>query len=551
MFARLFCKKDLCYFKRMGSPATSGPSGGTVILPYPEIFKGLPFGMVVLRLEDPHSANSFRVVDLNPAASEILELPMENLRGRTFAESPKLLQTRFPEACLAALRAREPRDLGEISYEDERIRQGVYSVRLFPISEILLGVVFEDITERKHAEQVLRENEERSPLLTADVLEYAIFRLDSLGHVVSWNAGAQRLKGYRTEEIIGKDFSMFYPAEDISSGKPQHNLREAEQHGQSVDEGWRVRKDGSRFWASVVLTALRDTEGNLLGFAKVTRDMSERREKEEALTKAKELLELRVEQRTAVLTRVNQELRTEIAERERAEEQLKASLELLRALAARLQSVREEERTYIAREIHDEFGQICTAIKMDLALIRHKATKRQTRLLAKVDSAVHLVDHLIATLRRIASELRPGSLDDLGLLAALEWQAHEFEKRTGIQCRIILPAEAIALDSERSTAVFRIFQETLTNVMRHAGATTVEARLEREGGKLVLQIHDNGRGFDPEAAKASKSLGLVGMQERALLINSEFRIDAAPGAGTTVTLRIPTPLGGPEKKESG
>jgi signal transduction histidine kinase len=300
----------------------------------------------------------------------------------------------------------------------------------------------------------------------------------------------------------------------------------------------------------VVLTALRDTRGNLLGFAKVTRDMSESREKEEALTRAKELLELRVEQRTAVLTRVNEELRTEIAERERAEEQLKASLGLLRALAARLQNVREEERTYIAREIHDEFGQICTAIKMDLALIGHKATKRQTRLRAKVDSAMHLVDHLIATLRRIASELRPRSLDDLGLPAALEWQTHEFESRTGIQCRVSLPAEAIVLDAERATAVFRIFQESLTNVMRHAEATSVEARLERDGGQLVLQIRDNGRGFDPEEAKASKSLGLVGMQERALLINGDFRIDSAPGAGTTVTLRIPTPLGGPENKES-
>src|SRR6266850_7614121 len=166
--------------------------------------------------------------------------------------------------------------------------------------------------------------------------------------------------------------------------------------------------------------------------------MTARHSKDEALAKAKELLELRVEQRTAVLGRVNQELRTEIAERERAEEQLRASLDQLRALAARLRNVREEERTSIAREIHDELGQACTAIKMDLALIGHKTTKRQTRLRAKVDSATQLVDGMIVTLRRIASELRPRTLDDLGLTAALEWQAQEFESRTGIRCSVTL-----------------------------------------------------------------------------------------------------------------
>jgi len=306
-----------------------------------------------------------------------------------------------------------------------------------------------------------------------------------------------------------------------------------------VDEGWRIRKDGSRFWANVVLTALRDTKGRLHGFAKLTRDMSERHEKEEALTKAKELLELRVEQRTAVLARVNNELRAEIADRERVEQQLKASLDKLRALAARLQKVREEERTSIAREIHDELGQACTAIKMDLALISRKTTKRQEQLRSKIESTVHLVDDMIVTLRKIASELRPRTLDDLGLTAALEWHAQEFESRTGIRCRLIVPQERLNLDTERSTAIYRIFQESLTNVARHAQATRVEARLERDVDELIFQVHDNGRGFDPEEAKARKSLGLIGMQERALLLKGELKIAGAPGAGTTMTLRIP------------
>jgi len=404
-----------------------------------------------------------------------------------------------------------------------------------------MGVAFENVTERKLAELALLESDERFNSLMKGVQEYAIFCLDPLGYVVSWNAGAERLKGYRAEEIIGKHFSVLYPREDVTSGKPEQELAEAAQRGQSEDEGWRIRKDGSRFWANVVITALWDPGGNLHGFAKLTRDMTERHQKEETLTKAKELLELRAEQRTAVLARVNQQLRAEIAVREHAEQQLKTSLDQLRALAGRLQSAREEERTLIAREIHDELGQACTAIKMDLALIGRKTTKTQSQLRAKVDSATQVVDNMIVTLRKIASELRPRALDDLGLTAALEWQAQEFQSRTGIHCRFIMPQEPIALDSERSTAIFRIFQESLTNVARHAHATRVEARLEREADQLIFRVHDNGRGFDPQEAKARRSLGLVGMQERAFLLNGELKVEGVPGAGTTIALRIALP----------
>src|SRR5213079_1672471 len=290
-----------------------------------------------------------------------------------------LLKTGLPRRCLEAAQSLEPRNLGEISYGDERIREGIYSVQVFPLLEDFIGVAFENVTERKQAEQALRQSEERFRLLVQGVQEYAIFNLDPLGNIVSWNNGAERLKGYRAEEIVGKHMSVLYPPEDVASGKPQQLLEEAARLGQSEDEGWRIRKDGSRFWASVVVTALRNAKGSLQGFAKVTRDMTERHGKDETLAKAKQLLELRAEQRNAVLVRVNQELRIEIGERERAEGQFKASLDQLRALAARLQSVREEERTSIAREIHDELGQACTAIKMDLALIGRKATKRQTQ----------------------------------------------------------------------------------------------------------------------------------------------------------------------------
>ena len=506
---------------------------------YPQILKGMPVGMLVLHLENPRDPKTFMIIDSNPAAASLTGTTLEALRGKTLADFPKLLKTPLPASCRDALRAQEPRNLGEIAYGDERIREGIYAVQVFPLSPHFLGVVFRNVTDQRRSERALRESEERLRLLIQGVQEYGIFQLDSFGNVASWSAGAARLMGHRAEEIIGQHFSVFYPKEDVLSGKAQRSMAEAVRRGQSEDEGWRVRKDGTRFWANVVLTALRDATGNLRGFAKLTRDTTERREREEALTRAKELLELRVEQRAAVLARVNEELRVEIAERKRAEDQFKETLGQLRALAARLQSVREEERASIAREIHDELGQACTAIKMDLALIGRKITRRQTQLRAKIESSTRLVDNMITTLRRIASDLRPRTLDDLGLAAALEWQGQEFEKRTGIHCRVVLPREPLNLDSERSIAIFRIFQESLTNVARHAQATSVEARLEIAEDQLIFSVHDNGKGFDQQEAKARKSLGLVGMQERAHLLNGEVGIQGVPGSGTTLILRIP------------
>jgi PAS domain S-box-containing protein len=470
--------------------------------------------------------------------------------GKTLADFPMLLEKLFPGQSLGGSYSGEAIDLGEISYGDERIRQGIYSVRIFPFSKNYLGVAFENVTGRKHAEQALLESEERLCLLIESVREYAIFQLDPLGHIVSWNAGAERLKGYRTDEVLGKHFSIFYEPNDVQRGRPEDNLVSAAEGGEYKDEGWRIRKDGSRFWAYVVITALRDPNGNLLGFVKLTRDMTELRAREAVLEEAKEKLELRVEQRGAVLAKVNLELRQEIAESQRIEGELRKSLEQLRALAARIQLVREEERTLVAREMHDELGQACTAIKMDLAWIGRKTTKRQAQVRAKVGSAIQLVDKMISTVRRIASELRPRTLDDLGLTAALEWQAQEFEKRTGIRCVVDLPQEELALDSGGSTAIFRIFQESLTNVARHAQATRVEARLERQGDQLIFQVHDNGRGFDAEQAKERRSLGFVGMQERALLLNGALKIEGILGSGTTMTLRIPLPSSIFPRKES-
>jgi signal transduction histidine kinase len=220
------------------------------------------------------------------------------------------------------------------------------------------------------------------------------------------------------------------------------------------------------------------------------------------------------------------------------------SRERLRSLAAHLQSVREEERTRMAREIHDEFGQMLTGFKMDLSWLDKRLGETKTKvgrpaLAEKVKSMSGLVDEMVRSVRRIAAELRPGVLDDLGLVAAIEWQAREFQKRTGIGCKLSTALDNVALPPQLSTAVFRILQETLTNVARHAQASHLTVSLAAKAKRLVLEVQDNGRGITEVERIHSKSFGLVGMRERAMILGGDFDIRGAPGKGTTVTVSIP------------
>ncbi len=228
----------------------------------------------------------------------------------------------------------------------------------------------------------------------------------------------------------------------------------------------------------------------------------------------------------------------DVTESKRAEEELQHSFDQLRALTAQLQSVREEERTMVAQEIHDELGQALTAIKLDVTALVRELRPDQGPAVQRGHSILKLLDETIQSVQRIATELRPGILDDLGLAAAVEWAAEDFQARTGTKCRIRMSDEDITTDRERATALFRIFQETLTNVARHAKATEVIVRLAEENGSLVLEIHDNGVGIREEKVSTGKSLGILGMRERALKLGGEFTIQGVPG-GTTVRVRIP------------
>jgi signal transduction histidine kinase len=209
-----------------------------------------------------------------------------------------------------------------------------------------------------------------------------------------------------------------------------------------------------------------------------------------------------------------------------------------------METIREEERTSIAREIHDELGQQLTGLKMDISWLNKKVPKENKVVHEKISGMLSLVDATVKMVRRIATELRPGILDDLGLIDALQWQSHEFEKRTGITCSFSTTFKDPVFEKHLSTGIFRVFQETLTNVARHAKASEIMTVLEKNDDSIVLQVHDNGQGFNETEIKGKKTLGLVGMKERAKMFGGNLTIQSAAGKGTKIILRVPMRLTG-------
>jgi PAS domain S-box-containing protein len=227
----------------------------------------------------------------------------------------------------------------------------------------------------------------------------------------------------------------------------------------------------------------------------------------------------------------------DITQEMEAEREIKDSREQLRELSGHLRSIQEEERANIAREIHDELGQGLTGIKMDLSWLRNKLTKEDVAVNERIDSLNYLIDDTIQSVRRISSELHPAVLDDLGLKAAIEWQASEFGKRSGILCAIKI--NEMEFDKKHSKAIFRIIQESLTNIMRHAQANKVSIIIDDNGEGSIVKIIDNGIGFESENEKINKSFGLMSMKERAYELGGTLNIIAGQGKGTTIELNIP------------
>jgi signal transduction histidine kinase len=256
------------------------------------------------------------------------------------------------------------------------------------------------------------------------------------------------------------------------------------------------------------------------------------------LSRHRQHFEALVATRTAALVDANTNLAREVEERTRAEADLRVSRTELRDLAAHLQTVREKERTLIAREIHDELGQALTALKMDVHWLGQRVGT-EPRLTEKVRTMLTLIDTTVHAVRRISSELRPRLLDDLGLSAAIEWHGREFEQRSGIECDVRSDPDDIVVDQARSTALFRICQETLTNVARHASARRVDIVLRKDADAIELVVADDGVGITPGQVSNAGSLGIMGMRERAIALGGTLDISSHAGNGTTLRVTIP------------
>jgi PAS domain S-box-containing protein len=376
-------------------------------------------------------------------------------------------------------------------------------------------------------EVLLRQDEQRFRLFIEAVKDYAIFTLDHQGHVSSWNEGAARLKGYAASEILGQHFSCFYSPEDNQAGKPARELEIATRDGRVEDERWSIRKDGSRFWANVTLTAIRDKTGILIGFAKVTRDFTDRMRAQEALRLA------------------NADLTAEVAERKSAEAKLATSEKSLRDLSLHLLRTQDQERKRIGRDLHDSLGQYLAVLKMNLESLESGVGSASNGFAEQLASCVRLADDALKEVRTISYLLYPPLLEEMGLKSAIPWYLDGFSKRSNIQTTFEADPDFRRITPEAELALFRILQESLTNVHRHSGSASAAVKLSQVNGEAVLEISDSGKGISPKLLQefgddwaGSLGVGLRGMNARVSQLGGKLEVQST-GKGTVVKACVP------------
>ena len=396
-----------------------------------------------------------------------------------------------------------------------------------------------DIAERKLVEDALKASEVRYRRLFETAKDGILILDADSGRITDANPYLQDLLGYSHAELLGKKLWEIGSFQDIAASRAAYRKLQTKEYIRY--ENLPLETKGRRRRHVEFVSNVYRENGTKVIQCNI-RDITERHQAEEALAKAAGDLEKRVDERTAELVAANRLMKKMLDEGKRKEERIRESRELLRSLLGRLQAMVEEEKMRISREIHDQLGQSLTALKLDLSLIRKRlASDGLAEQSANVHQIERTVTRIIRTVRKISTELRPGILDELGVVAAIEWIAKDFQKRTGIGCKVTVRGVDTISDTIRATAIFRIVQETLTNVMRHAAASHVNVTLEKKDDTLIIEVRDNGIGIREGRIFGSKSLGLVGIRERVLLLGGETVIRGKPGEGTL--LRVTLPMG--------
>lgn len=441
----------------------------------------------------------------SPASRRMLGYAPEELAGRPFDE---LVHPPDVEPVAAAFAAVRRGEQVRVSYR-ARHRDGHLIWVESTLTALAAGeagaapgvlAVSREITRFKELERAI-ERVAQEWRGTFDAAGDVILLLDLRLRVARANRAAVSFFGRPFERLLSRPVLGLLRAFDPAKGAVE------------LPEPGRLRRRwekevylaATRAWVLLALDPIRHTDGECTGAVLVIRDITAHK-------------------------------RTEIALRE--------SLGQLRSLSSRLQTAREQERTSIARDLHDELGHALTSLKMDVAWLTGHLKEESAPLLERSAAMSALIDRTIATVRALVTELRPSILDELGLLAAIEWQAAEFKRRTGIPARVSGPRKTPDLDAERATAIFRIFQEALTNVARHAAARSVAIVLKELRTRIVLEVRDDGRGVLPEEVQGRDSLGILGMRERARSVGGTMTLKGRPGKGTQVRLSVPKAAAG-------
>ncbi|NCC51480.1 MAG: PAS domain-containing sensor histidine kinase [Spartobacteria bacterium] len=479
-----------------------------------------------------------RILWANRAAADSLGLNMSDMVGKHCYELWQRRDTPCPGCPVVKARETNTPAESEITTPDGNF----WRILAYPVHDStgkMAGILetSECITQRKNAERLLQQSQENFKLLFDAIGDFLMIVSDT-GRILHWNAVVPTRLEYTPEELSSMHITQVHPP-----GRRDEALQAFREIRKGERTSFFLPLQTSR--GKIIPTETRialGTWNNEKAIFGLSRDISEQIKSEEQLRQYRDRLEELVERRTAQLQQLNTNLEQEITGHQKTESALNNGREALRALSVRLQNVREDERTNIARAIHDELGSALTGLKMDIAWLQRKLSAKSTPdgILERTREMQNDIDRTISLVRELSTELRPGVLDTVGLSGAMEWQTEEFKKRTGIRCILNLQ-ENILPDPERSTAIFRIFQEILTNIARHAQATTVRITLEKIDHSLHLQVSDNGIGLRQEDITGPEAIGVLGMRERAHVFGGEVEITSTPNRGATVLVRIPLP----------